>query len=208
MFSPADSIATRQSLLVRMKNWEDRSSWQDFFNTYWKLIYGVAIQTGLTPSEAEEVVQETVIAVSKNIGDFKTDPALGSFKSWLLRIARRRIADQFRKRSALVQARSGRADESARTDTVERVPDPASLDLDAVWEEEWEKHLYQAALQHVKNQISPKQFMLFHQQVVKEWPASKVAEQFEVSLAQVYMAKYRVGLLLKREVRRLKKQVS
>src|SRR5467141_3250894 len=44
--NPDDTIPTRQSLLERLKNWEDQTSWQDFFNTYWKLIYGVARQAG------------------------------------------------------------------------------------------------------------------------------------------------------------------
>ena len=33
-------IPTRKSLLDRLKNWGDDASWQDFFDTYWKLIYG------------------------------------------------------------------------------------------------------------------------------------------------------------------------
>ena len=85
--TPADSIPTRQSLLERMKHWSDQASWQDFFQTYWRLIYGVALQTGLNPNEAEEVVQETVISVARKIGEFKNDPALGSFKSWLMLIS-------------------------------------------------------------------------------------------------------------------------
>jgi hypothetical protein len=35
-------IPTRQSLLGRLKDWADSESWRDFFDTYWKLIYGVA----------------------------------------------------------------------------------------------------------------------------------------------------------------------
>lgn len=62
-----DSIPTRPSLLARMKDWEDQKSWQDFFNTYWRLIYGVAVRAGLTATEAGEVVQETVLAVAKKI---------------------------------------------------------------------------------------------------------------------------------------------
>src|SRR5262245_33909640 len=120
--APTDSIPTRHSLLARMKDWEDQKSWQDFFDIYWKLIYSVAIQLGLTHSEAQEVVQETFLSVAKNIGEFKRDPALGSFKSWLLVITRRRIADQFRKRPRLAQASISRADEATGTGTVERVP--------------------------------------------------------------------------------------
>ncbi len=50
------SIGTRHSLLSRLKDWDDQDSWRDFFNTYWKLIYGVAIKSGLTDAEAQDVV--------------------------------------------------------------------------------------------------------------------------------------------------------
>jgi RNA polymerase sigma-70 factor (ECF subfamily) len=201
--TPADSVPTRQSLLARMKDWSDQASWQDFFHTYWRLIYGVALRAGLSASEAEEVVQETVISVAKKIAEFKNDPALGSFKSWLMLITRRRIADQFRKRPPPAAHSFPRADETARTSTVERVPDPASLDLDKVWEEHWEKNLLDVAMANVKRQVSARQFLLFYQQVVKEWPAAKVAAKYHVNLARVYMARYRVTRLVKKEVRKL-----
>src|SRR5260221_6736940 len=202
-----DSIPTRQSLLARMKDWDDQKSWQDFFNTYWRLIYAVAMQSGLTHTEAEEVVQETVISVAKKISDFKNDPALGSFKSWLMLITRRRIADQFRKRHRSGDSLSGRSDETTRTDLMERIPDPASLNLDAVWEEQWEKNLVDVAMDNVKRQASPRQYLIFYQQVVNQWSARKVAQKYDLNLAQVYMAKYRVSGLIKREVKSLKRKM-
>lgn len=36
-------IPTRRSLLSRLKNWEDRESWQDFFDLYWRPIYSVVL---------------------------------------------------------------------------------------------------------------------------------------------------------------------
>src|SRR6266581_3785702 len=91
-------LATRRSLVDRLANWDDRKRWQEFFDTYWKLIYSAARKSGLTDAEAQEVVQETIITVAKNIDKLKYDPAIGSFKGWLLQITRWRIADQFRKR--------------------------------------------------------------------------------------------------------------
>src|SRR5499426_3368141 len=91
-------IATRRSLVDRLANWDDQRRWQEFFDTYWKLIYSAARKSGLTDTEAQEVVQETVISVAKNIDRLDYDPAIGSFKGWLLQITRWRIADQFRKR--------------------------------------------------------------------------------------------------------------
>src|SRR6266513_1607317 len=91
-------LATRRSQVERLRHWEDQARWQEFFETYWKLIYSVARKSGLNDAEAQDVVQETVITVAKKIGKLRYDPAIGSFKGWLLNITRWRIADQFRKR--------------------------------------------------------------------------------------------------------------
>src|SRR5437899_9858538 len=129
--NPDGLIPTRRSLLTRLKNWDDRESWKDFFDTYWKLIYGVAIKAGLSDAEAEEVVQETVITVAKKIGDFKADPGHGSFKGWLLKITQWRIGDQFRKRLPLAR-RSRRSDTTSQTGTAERVPDQRGFSLESI----------------------------------------------------------------------------
>src|SRR4029077_12532341 len=88
----------RQSLLSRLKDWDDNDSWKTFFETYWKLIYRAATRAGLTEVEAQDVVQETVICVSKSIKSFKYRSENGSFKGWLLRLTRWRINDQFKRR--------------------------------------------------------------------------------------------------------------
>ena len=76
-----DELApTRYSLLSRLQDWGDNESWRVFFDTYWRLIYSVALKAGLTQVEGEEVVQETIICVAKNIRKFKRDRRLGSFK--------------------------------------------------------------------------------------------------------------------------------
>jgi len=63
-------IPTRQTLLGRLKDLNDQQSWQEFFDTYWKLIYRTAVKTGLTHEEAEDVVQNTVMNVSKKMPNF------------------------------------------------------------------------------------------------------------------------------------------
>src|SRR5215475_15019934 len=95
-----DFLPTRRSLLSRLKSCDDQTGWQEFFETYWRLIYGVAIKAGLNDAEAQDAVQETVIAVSKHIATFTYDPAKCSFKTWLLRLTRQRIGRQFHKRQA------------------------------------------------------------------------------------------------------------
>src|SRR6185295_19341664 len=94
----AEFIPTRQSLLSRLKDWGDQESWKEFFDTYWKLIYSAALKSGLTDAEAQDVVQETVLSVAKKMPDFTYDPAVGSFKRWLLQLTGWRIYRQLQKR--------------------------------------------------------------------------------------------------------------
>ena len=195
-------IPTRQSLLSRLRDWNDQESWKVFFDTYWKLIYNAAIRAGLTDAEAQDVVQETVLAVSKHIPQFEYDPAKGSFKSWLLRQTSWRIAGQLRKRMP-VRLGKPNAHTSTRTATIERVPDPATSALEGLWDEEWERNLMDAAVNRVKARVDAKQFQIFDLCVRKRWPVAKIATDLKISPARVYLAKHRVGLLIKKELRRL-----
>src|SRR5881394_2363894 len=102
-----DLFPTRRSLLSRLRDLGDQESWSDFFHSYWRLIYEVALKAGLSDTEAQEVVQETVISVAKQMPGFRYDPARGKFKGWLLQITRRRIADLVRKRMQVSGASGG-----------------------------------------------------------------------------------------------------
>jgi RNA polymerase sigma factor (sigma-70 family) len=205
---PADElIPTRATLLQRLKDWQDRSSWQEFFDTYWKLIYGVARKAGMTVVEAQDVVQETMVSVARHMPTFKYDPALGSFKGWLLNMTRWRIIDQVRKRGAPGAHRPLSGADTTGTGTVEQVMDPASQRLDQVWDEEWEKTLFEAAVAKVKHHVDPQKYQLFEFYVIKEWPAEKVAESFGVPVEHVYLAKHRISEILKKEVGRLEKEM-
>jgi len=201
-------IPTRATLIQRLKDWQDQSSWQDFFDTYWNLIYGVAVKGGLTPSEAQDVVQETMIAVAKHMPDFKYDPSIGSFKGWLLNMTRWRITDQVRKRGPFIADPSSSSDTATGTATVERVVDPASLHLDEIWENEWAKNLLDAANANVKRRVDPQKYRIFDFYVNKEWPPEKVAARFQISVDQVYLAKHRITEMIKAEVARMEKKMS
>jgi RNA polymerase sigma-70 factor (ECF subfamily) len=198
-----DLMPTRQSLLSRLKNWDDQGSWRQFFDTYWKLIYTAAVRSGLTEPEAQDVVQETIIAVAKKMQGFEYQHEGGSFRGWLLTLTRWRIIDQFRKRRKLEIAASG---PEGLTDTgpLDHIPDPASLQLEAIWDAEWEQNLAEAALERVKRQVDPKEVLVFDLLVKKGWPVKKISTKLGMNLARVYYAKYKVGALLKKEIARLK----
>ena len=197
-------IPTRYSLLSRLQDREDNESWKEFFDTYWRLIYSVARKAGLTETEAQEVVQETVISVAKDIEKFRRDRRLGSFKGWLRNLTRWRIADQLRKRTRL--AEDPEAGDTGGGAGLSKAWEGADEQAEARWEEEWQANLLQSAIERVKKRVREEHYQMFELQVVREWPVRKVAETLGVSAAQVYLAKHRVSALIKKEARALQKR--
>lgn len=195
---------TRKSLIARLDNWEDQRTWDEFYKTYWKLIYSVGLKSGLSSEESFDCVQETILTIAKQSKKKMYDPEQGSFKSWLMNMTRWRINDQFRKRkkdSAMLAFESDDGDR--KTAVIDRLEDPKGQVLDRIWDTEWKKNLADAALEKVKAQVSPKQYQIFDCYVVKQWDSKKVQEKLNVSKTQVYIAKHRVGSILKRELAKL-----
>ncbi len=212
------SIQTRPSLLNRLKTGDDTQSWQEFCRVYGKLVRDFALQAGLTDTEVDEVVQETAIAMARHLPEFRYDPKVCRFKTWLLNQASWRIKDQFKKRgrakggAGATPADAGRRpalpDDTTRTATINRVPDPAAVNLDALFEAEWRKNLFAAALERVKAKFSLKQFQMFDLHALKEWPAADVAKSLGVSLANVYVTKHRFAAAVKKEMARLEREME
>jgi len=194
-----DGLATRSSLLRRLRNHADEVSWQTFFDAYWRLIYNVARKNGLADADAQDVVQETVIAVARKMPEFRYDPAKGSFKHWLLLITRRRILDHVRRVYRSIPQAAGSPQELAKA--VAEVPAPSlapDAEFAAAWELEWRDNFFQAALERVRQRTNPKHYQVFDFCVLQNLPASQVAKMLDLTTAQVYLAKHRMLLTIKR----------
>jgi RNA polymerase sigma factor (sigma-70 family) len=197
---------TRKSLIAKLENWEDQKTWDEFYQTYWKLIYAVATKAGLRSDEAFDCVQETILSIAKQSKKNLYDPAQGSFKTWLMNMTRWRINDQFRKRKKDTAVVVGEWENDRKTAVIDRVEDPNGDVLSRFWETEWKKNMANTALTRVKAQVSPKQYQIFDCYVIKQWDAKRVQEQLHVSMAQVYLAKHRVGFVLRKELAKLQDQ--
>src|SRR5690349_5380415 len=132
-----DPLPTRQTLLSRLRDWQDEAGWREFFESYWRLIYNVARKSGLRDTQAQEVVQNTFLYLSRRMPKFHYDPAHGSFKSWLRVVTRSRINVYCRTEIA----REKMLREPLSEDNGEELPDPAGDVLDKIWQEEWEQNL-------------------------------------------------------------------
>lgn len=194
---------TRRSLILRLADWQDQRSWDEFYRTYWRLIYAVAIKAGLHDDEAWDVVQETVLTIAKQSRKGLYDPGRGSFKLWLWKVTSWRINDRFRQHRK--EHRFG-ADDEAADPPLSVLEDASSASFEEIWEKEWQQNLVKAALERVKAKVSPKQYQIFYYLVVKEMESSKVRQMLGVSIAGIYLAKHRVSSLLRKEIEELRER--
>jgi RNA polymerase sigma-70 factor (ECF subfamily) len=204
---PGELAPTRLSLLERLRDLDDRASWQEFFDTYWKLIYLAAVRGGLAEADAEDVVQETIIGIARNMENFRYDPSVCSFKGWLMHVTRSRIVDHLRK------AKPGKyafVSLSADTEAAEEDSlsiDPASEKLfEDIWDSEWQTNLMEAAMERVKRSVAPEHYQIFYLHSVKGMPARDVAELLGASVPKVYVVRHRVARRIKSEIRMLERK--
>jgi RNA polymerase sigma-70 factor (ECF subfamily) len=111
-----------------------------------------------------------------------------------------RIQDQIRLRQPGARRKRSPLPASTRTDTIDRLADPAGQEMGTLWDEEWKNNLFEVALERVKLKVNPRQYQIFDFYVLKEWPVSRVTKALNVNRAQAYLAKHRISGLIKKEI--------
>ena len=198
MHDDADWLPTRRSLLSRLRAWDDRESWNTFYETYGRLLFRYALKSGLSPTEAEDVVQDTIVSVAKEMPTFRYDPERGSFKGWLHQIVRRRVVD-------LLRRRPREEPQEAVADALGETIGTAG-DWETLWDIEWARHVTTRAIERVKTQVSARQFQIFSLAVLQEQPGPVVCRTLGVNPAMVYLARHRVGRLFRKELERIRRE--
>ena len=64
----AESLHTRPSLLVRLRDPQDQEAWRAFLDLYAPLIYGFGRKSGLQDADAADLTQEVFRAVARAVG--------------------------------------------------------------------------------------------------------------------------------------------
>ena len=198
-----DVLKTRKTLLVRLKDLDDQSSWREFFDLYWRLIYNVARKSGFNDAAAQDIVLETFAVVARHMPEFNYDREKGSFKGWLLQIARTRTIDALRRKHYRQGDEFIPREQPLNTPLLEAQCNEA--DLITIWDEELRSHNLEMAMESVKRNANARQFQMFDLHVVKDVPAREVARRLGAKLMEVYFAKYQISARLKKEIRRLER---
>jgi RNA polymerase sigma-70 factor (ECF subfamily) len=192
----ADSPSTRPSLLVRIRNAQDRHAWAEFVDLYAPLVYGFARKHGLQDADAADLTQEVLRAVSQAAAGLDYDPRRGSFRGWLFTIVRNKLRNFLAGRKRQAQ---GTGDTDMQQVLKEQpAPGPDAAD---VWDQDYEQRLFAWAAAQVRKSCQETTWQAFAQTAVEGKDARNVARDLGMTVAAVYLAKSRVLARLKEIIR-------
>jgi RNA polymerase sigma factor (sigma-70 family) len=182
-----DSPATRQSLLLRLKDPRDERAWAEFVAIYTPLIDRLGRARGLQSADAADLAQEVFRAVAGAIHRYDPDPARGSFRGWLFRIARNLMINLL----AAQRIRPQATGDSDVQELLERVPAPDGAET-ALFDLEYRRRIFLWAADQIRGEFRRSTWQAFWQTAVEGQDARAAAEVVGISVGAVYIARNRV----------------
>jgi len=186
---------TRDSLLVQIRDTEDAAAWKRFVAVYRPAVFRLAVRRGLQETDAEDLAQRVMIAVSRAIGSWTKDAARGTFRSWLLRIARNEIINALTRRPR----DAGRGGTSV-IKALEQFPSEGD-DIVALVDDEHRRAVFRWAAEEIRPEFHEATWQAFWLSSAEGQAVDDVAVKLGKSVGAVYAARSRIIRRLKEVVR-------
>ena len=186
--------STSISLLNRLQQTDDSKNWNRLVELYAPLLRAWLRKYDVQDSDADDIVQEVLAAVLKELPNFQHNQRIGAFRSWLRTILANRVKLFWRSQ----KYRPVATGTSSLDDQLNQLQDDAS-EVSQMWNREHDEYVLQRLMKAVQPQFEAKTWQAFRRQVVEGEKANMLASELDMSLSSVYMAKSRVLSALRRE---------
>ena len=204
-----DTLKTRPTLLSKVRR-GDEDGWNEFYELYEEFIYSAATSAGLSHQESRDIVQATMLTVRDYIGKFVPDKNRARFRTWLQRILRSRIMDEYRRKQRhpqLLPHTACHSDETATSPT-NRIPDLNEVQIDQLLDGKWEQAILAAARRSVKEKVRMEDYQAYDLFQIKELGAREVALSLGINPATVRVRSFRVRRAIQNEMRSILKRLE
>jgi len=182
--SPSD---TRASLIVRLRDQEDRDAWEEVMAIYGPLVFRMALRQGLQRADAQDVVQQVFTAIFQSVEKWLEQSERGRFRNWLIGIGRN-VALNMLNRKPKGGIGAGGTIGHELLDQLKAKEDELASEFDI----EYQREVYRWVAQRVQADVDPKTWEAFRMTHVDGVAISEAAKLLGVGVGQVYVARSRV----------------
>ncbi|EDM27472.1 probable RNA polymerase sigma-H factor [Lentisphaera araneosa HTCC2155] len=189
-------FTTRRTLLQKL-NMGSQVAWDDFDQTYRKLILLRGRDRGLSNDELDDLVQIVLINIFKSNSIFKYDGSKGRFRDYLKTIIDRRSFDLIRKRKNALESLNELGDKGIVLSSDDHEV------AEKHWEEEWQKHLLEQAIEYISAEVQPQSITIFRMLAQDHMAPEQVAEELDINVDAVYVVKHRMMKRIKPVLKQL-----
>lgn len=190
-----ESPSTRPSLLVRLRDPRDERAWGEFLEIYTPLILRLARQKGFQDADAADLAQDVFRAVAGAIDRWDPDPARGSFRGWLFRIARNLMVNLLAS-----QRRHPRGTGDTGFERFLEDQPAASAEESAFFDAEYRRQLLDWAAKQVRGEFRDATWQSFWRAGVEGQKPKDVADDLGISVGAVYHNKSRVMARIRQRI--------
>ncbi len=187
---------THATLLRRLSDGVDPQAWNEFQQRYGELIRGFSRRRGLQLADAEDVMQDVMMALVRTMPGFQYDPAKGKFRGYLKAAALHAIYKRLAMRAGAVDL-----------ERIEHTTRAAAQDdeVEESWELEWRQYHVRLANAVIDAEFNAADRAAFRRYAVEGADVKSVAAELGLTADQVYQAKSRI---LKRLSQQIELQVA
>jgi RNA polymerase sigma-70 factor (ECF subfamily) len=178
---------TSKSLLDQARDRSDQAAWRRLTELYEPLITKWVRPHVAQRADAEDVVQEVLTTLVRELPRFDHNRRPGAFRAWLRTITVHRLRACWEKRDARPAAVGG----PNLHEVLAQLADPASA-LSRAWEEEHDRHVTKRLLASIRLEFQPATWRAFERQVQGGLSAAEAAAELGLSVNAVLIAKSRV----------------
>ena len=186
---------TSLSLLDRLQGRPDAAAWQRLVELYTPLLRGWLGRYALQPSDVDDLVQEVLAVVVRELPNFRHNRRPGAFRSWLRGVLLHRLRAFWQAR----QARPCATGDSAFARALDELADPQS-GPSRLWDREHDRHVLRRLLELLEPEFEPATWRAFRLLVLEGRPTAAVAAELGLSPNAVRIAKSRVLRRFRQEV--------
>jgi RNA polymerase sigma factor (sigma-70 family) len=186
-------METSVSLLERLAAGPNDDDWRRLYDLYRPLLHGWMARSGVPASDADDLIQEVLLVVFREIGGFEWRGP-GAFRNWLRTILVNRIRHYFRSRRYVPA--TGDSDFLQRLDALES---PGS-ELSRLWDREHDEYVVLSLLRRVQGDFAAATWQAFRRHVLEGRSTAETAAELVLSLNSVLLAKSRVLKRLRAEL--------